>query len=48
MHLPYVGGLSDRLTRLRWMAIALGVLALAAYSAWQIAGGLREQREEKA
>ena len=48
MHLPYVGGLSDRLTRLRWMALALGVLALAAYSAWQIAGGLREHREEKA
>lgn len=47
IHVPYVGGLSDRLRRLRWMLVGLGVLALGAYSAWQIAGGVRERHAEE-
>lgn len=42
---PMVGALRDRVARLRWVLIGLGVLGLGWYSVWQIAGGLRERRD---
>lgn len=46
LHVPYVGSVADRLTNVRWMLVGLGVVALGSYSAWQIAGGLQERRED--
>jgi signal peptidase len=46
LHVPYVGSIADRLTNVRWVLVGLGVLALGSYSAWQIAGGLRERQED--
>jgi signal peptidase len=46
LHVPYVGGIADRLTNLRWILVGLGVLALGSYSAWQIADGLRARQQD--
>ena len=42
--IPYVGAVSDGLARMRGTLIGLAVLALAAFSAWQIAAGLHERQ----